>query len=181
MPIPPLPTELNSSQELEALWKGYRQEVLECINKTPDDKFLARPESGGWSISEIGEHIYLSQWNIVRAIPAILAGKFGVETDEQLDKNYREMRAGLGKPRGFKNPESVSPLSNYSKSQLLPLLEKSEKKLEDGLKSRTKADLQKRGLEHPAFGILNMFNFLWVMSLHENLHLYSLKDKTAKL
>ncbi|MDX1958624.1 MAG: DinB family protein [Leptospiraceae bacterium] len=180
MSLLPLASELNSGAEIVELWKGFRKQVLECISKTPDSEFQNRPELGGWSISEIAEHIYLSQFTIVRAVPVVLAGKVGFDSDEQADLDLRKMRISLSKPTGFKNPEAVSPLSNYKKEEVLPLLEKSEKKMIDSLQNRTKVELQKRGLEHPAFGKLNLFNYTWAMSLHENMHLGAMKQKTEK-
>lgn len=174
----PLATELQSSLDILNIWTGFRKDVLDCLKKTPADKFNQRPETG-WSISEIGEHLYLTEWSFARSVPIAVGGKFGSDTDAQENLNYREMRAGLTKPRGFKNPDTVSPLSNYTLEQLLPLLEKSHKKLEEVLSKFSKADLQKRGYEHPAFGLLNLFNYSWVLALHEGAHLVALKQKTS--
>ncbi|NBU98775.1 MAG: hypothetical protein EBS19_11300 [Spirochaetia bacterium] len=75
----------------------------------------------------------------------------------------------------------MSPLNNYSLSELTPLLEKSMKKLEENLSGKTKTELEVRGVEHPAFGLLNLFNFLWVMSLHEGLHSFAIKERVKKI
>lgn len=56
-----------------------------------------------------------------------------------------------------------------------------KKKLEEVTKTRTKEDLQKRGMEHPYFGVLNMFNFLWVLALHEHSHLVAVRERVSSL
>jgi hypothetical protein len=175
-----LPTELNSAEEILQIWKTNRKEATDHLTLLNDDELKARPE-GKWSISEVGEHLYISQWNVARMIPAVLSSKIGFDVGEQKDLDFRRMRIGLAKPTGFKNPENFSPLNNYSLSELNPLLEKSMKKLEENLIGKTKSELEVRGVEHPAFGPLNLFNFLWVMSLHEGLHSFAIKDRVNKI
>lgn len=172
--------EYKTIDEILTLWKYFREDVKICLNKTPDSVFTTVPEPGRWSISEVGEHLYLTQWNIARTAPIILGKKFGSDTDEQANLDYEKMLKYFFKPTGVKNPESVAPLSKYGKQELFDLLDKAEKKLDTVLKGKEKADLQKRGLEHPYFGLLNLFNFIWVMALHENSHLVALKERTAQ-
>ncbi|MCB1141344.1 MAG: DinB family protein [Leptospiraceae bacterium] len=173
------PTEMAHPDEIVEIWQTNRKQILEILDSISDEDLLKEPEGGGWSISEVLEHIYLSQWNIVRSVPVVLNKKFGMDTDEQPDLDYRKMAIGLSRPSGFKNPEVVAPLNKFKKDELKALLEKSEKKMLDVLKNKTKEDLTKRGMEHPAFGTLNLFNYLWVMSLHEGLHLYAIKKRVG--
>jgi len=175
-----LPTELSSSEEILEIWRANRKEANDYLTLLNDDELKMRPE-GKWSISEVGEHLYISQWNVARMIPAVLSAKIGFEVGQQNDLDFRRMRIGLAKPTGFKNPEKMSPLNNYSLSELTPLLEKSMKKLEENLSGKTKTELEVRGVEHPAFGLLNLFNFLWVMSLHEGLHSFAIKERVKKI
>ncbi len=175
-----LPTELNSVDEIIEIWKSNRKEAIDHLTILTDDELKSRPE-GKWSLSEVGEHLYISQWNVARMIPAVITSKIGFPVGEQNDLDFRRIRIGLAKPTGFKNPENFSPLNNYSLIELLPLLEKAMKKLEENLSGKSKSELEVRGVEHPAFGPLNLFNFLWVMSLHEGLHSYAIKDRANKL
>jgi hypothetical protein len=175
-----LPPEIDSIDEILGIWKANREMALESLESVTPSELTMRPE-GGWSLSEVGEHLYMTQWNVGRMIPGLLAGKFGSPTGEQLDLDFRKMRVGLARPTGFKNPENLAPLHNYSLEDLRPLLEKSEKKLFEAVQGKPKADLQKRGVEHPAFGLLNLFNFLWVMALHEGLHAFAIKERVSRL
>lgn len=172
-----LATELHSPLEILELWKSFRKEVLDLLKNIPEEKLLERP-TGRWSLSEVAEHLYLSQWNIARPIPIVLAGKFGEDTDEQPSLEYERIRDSFYKPTGVKNPDTVQPLNNYQYDKLVEILKKSEQKLEDALKGRTKAELQKRGMPHPILGVLNLFNFLWVMCLHEHSHLAAIRQRT---
>ncbi len=175
-----LPPEIDSIEEILDIWKSNRKIALEFLGSVSDVEIKQRPENG-WSLSEIGEHLYLTQWSVARMIPGVLAGKIGSPTEEQIDLDFRKMRIGLSRPTGFKNPENLTPLQNYSLKELIPLLEKSESKLNEGLREKSKTELQKRGVEHPAFGLLNLFNFLWVMALHEGLHANAIKSKVSRI
>lgn len=173
------PTECSDSKEVFSMWKNFRKEVIECLKKTPADQFTISPEEGRWSISEVGEHLYITQWNIARAVPIILSGRgnalFGGYTKEP---DYRMIKITLMKPSGVKHPPAVAPLSKYSFEELLPLLNKAESKLEDTLLKHTKEELMKYKMEHPYFGDLHIFDFIWVMGMHENSHLSALKSRT---
>lgn len=171
-----LATEIDTPQELLAIWNEFRREVKSLLESVSNEKFLERP-SNRWSLSEVGEHLYLSQMNIARTLPIVLAKKFGEDTDEQESLDYEKMRNYFLKPTGVKNPESVAPTHIYSKEEVFSLLDKSQKKLENVLENKTKSELQKRGMEHPFFGLLNMFNFLWVLCLHEHSHLVAIRER----
>lgn len=169
--------EFKSTEELFEYWKSFRAEVKEVLKRIPADKFTISPP-GRWSISEVAEHLYLTQYNISRTIPIVYAGKFGFETDEQKFLHYEKIRDYFFRPSGVKNPDAVAPLNKYSLEQILLLLDEAELKMEKSLKNKEKSALQKRGFTHPYFGILNLFNFLWVMSLHEHSHLVALKERS---
>ena len=177
---PKLPTEIETIDEIIEIWKANRQEALKFLESISDSDLRNRPQ-GGWSLSEVGEHLYMTQWNIARVISPVIGGKIGTPTGEQMDLDFRKMRIGLARPNGFKNPENLSPLNNYPLGDLIPLLNKSEKKLVESTQGKTKQELQKRGLEHPAFGLLNLFNFIWVMALHEGLHTYAIKERVSRI
>lgn len=175
-----LPTELNTAEEILQIWKENRKTVLENLDSINEETLLTRPD-GGWSLSEVAEHLYLTQLNIARVLPAVLSGKVGSPVGKQEDLDFRKMRIGLARPTGFKNPENLSPLKNYPRTELYSLLDKSDKKLTENLRGKTKPELEVRGLEHPAFGLLNLFNFLWVMALHEGLHSYAIRQRVSQI
>jgi hypothetical protein len=172
--------DMKSPMEIAELWKHFRLETVELLKKVPADKFRERPENR-WSIAELGEHLYLSQWTVARPLPIILVGKVGENVGSQPDLDYVKIKSYFSAPSGVKNPEAVQPLNNYTLEELLPLLKKSEDKLWEVLEGKTKEDLEKRGLKHPYFGLLNMFNFSWVMCLHEYSHIVALRERVAAL
>lgn len=69
-----IPTEIENIDEIVELWKSNRLTTLEYLQKVSEEELLKRPE-GGWSLSEVGEHLYLTQLNIARMIPVALGVK----------------------------------------------------------------------------------------------------------
>lgn len=176
-----LPTDCNTPTEVFSMWKHFRQEVIACLKKTPASEFTKSPEEGRWSISEVGEHLYLTQWNIARAVPVILSGRGNaLFTGYETVPDYRKIQVTLLKPSGVKHPPAVAPLSKYSIEELLPLLNKAEAKLEETIQKNTKETLMKYKMAHPYFGDLHIFDFIWVMGMHENSHLSALQTRTKE-
>ncbi|MBE7413533.1 MAG: DinB family protein [Leptospiraceae bacterium] len=170
-------SEYKTPNEVFEFWKQVREEVITCFKKTPQENFTENPTPDKWSVSEIAEHLYLSQFNLARMIPVVMSRKFGNDMDEQPNLQYEKIRDGFLKPSGIKNPDTVNPLNKYPLNEVLKLLQKSEEKIGSSIKNFSKSDLQKRGFEHPILGPLNLFNWFWVMSLHEYSHLVALKEK----
>ncbi len=173
------PKECSDSKEVFSMWKNFRQEVIACLKKTPASEITKSPEEGRWSISEVGEHLYITQWNIARSVSILMTGRGNaLFNGYATEPNYRLIKVTLMKPSGVKNPPAVAPLNKYSFEELLPLLNKAESKLEETLLKYSKEELMKYKIEHPFFGDLHIFDFIWVMGMHENSHLSALKKRT---
>ncbi len=175
---PPLPTEANSAADFLDVWKANRRELVSFLEKLDDSKFMTAPAKGGWSASEIAEHLYLTQWNLSRSIPIVLAGKFGMDRSAlKTDLRYETLFKLISKPRGAKNPIEVGPRGGMDKKTAFESLKKSEEKLDKAALSRTTEELKSRGMEHPFFGPISIFDWLWVMTNHEYSHIGALIEK----
>jgi hypothetical protein len=174
-----LPTEYNEPKEVFELWKYFRKQVVACLEKTPADIFIVNPDPTRWSISEVAEHLYITQFNLSRSFPIVMAGKFGEDfKGYEKEMNYAIIRRTMMKPTKIQNPKSVSPLNKYSYSELIPLLNDSESKMEKFVNKYSKEQMQSRAMEHPIFGFLNVFDFFWVMTMHEKSHLTAIEERT---
>lgn len=175
---PRFPVEVDSPDEFIQVWKENRSELVKFIDAMPEDRFIAKPEKG-WSASEVAEHLYLTQWNLARSIPVVLGGKFGLDASQlKEDLRYETLFKLVSKPRGAKNPEDVGPKGGMDKKMAIESLQKSMDRFEKNLSGKTKADLKSRGMEHPFFGPISLFDWLWVMSNHEYSHITAIFQKT---
>lgn len=136
-----LATDFPTPQEMVSMRGEFRNEVKSLLSQVLEHKLLERP-IGCWSLSEVGEHLYLTQMNFAHSLPIVLAGKVG-ELDEQKNLDYKKIRNYFFKLSRVKNPESVAPLNNYSQGELFPLLDKSQKKIRRGYKNSNQRRLTK--------------------------------------
>ncbi|MCB1160576.1 MAG: DinB family protein [Leptospiraceae bacterium] len=172
-----LSNELPAIEDVLEQWKTIRSEVLKTLEQVPEHFFTYKPEGNPWSISLLMEHIYLSQLNSVRPFPAVLSGKFGSDCPKDYTQKYSSIFEALQKPSGVKNPENVAPKNQYSREEIKELLKKAEDKMLSVCKNKTRTELEKRGYEHPIFGFLHLFDWLWLMGLHEYSHLIGLQKR----
>jgi hypothetical protein len=178
MRTPPFPPDASTAEDFLSVWRENRSELISFIQKLPEDQFAKAPASGGWSASEIAEHLYLTQWNLARSLPIVLGGKFGKDKAElKSDLRYETLSKLLIRPRGAKNPIEVGPKGGMDKAATLESLQKSMDKLDKAVSSKTKDQLQSRGMDHPFFGAISMFDWLWVMTNHEATHIQTLINK----
>ena len=171
------PTEVNSPQEMLDQWKDFRQQVLQYLESIPDAEFAAAPEAGGWSPSQIAEHLYLTQWSMARALPAIMAGKIGLSGDECQDLDYEAYESDILKTGNAEAPDVVIPKENWDLATCKEHLQKAMDKTEKALDGKSKSDLQKRGIPHAIFGGVNLMDWMWIQAYHEIRHLNALKRK----
>lgn len=174
---PRYPNEVESPSEFLEVWKENRAELVKFLEGIPEEKFTAKPEKG-WSASEIAEHLYLVQWNLARSIPVVAGGKFGFAASElKTDLRYETLFKLVSKPRGAKNPEDVGPKGGMDKKTALESLQKAMDRFEKNLTGRSASELKSRGMEHPFFGPISLFDWLWVMANHEYSHITALFQK----
>ena len=174
---PRLPNAVESQKEFIDVWKENRAELVKFIEGMTEDRFIAKPEKG-WSASEIEEHLYLSQWNLARSIPIVLGGKFGLEKSQlKQDVPYETLFNLVSRPRGAKNPEEVGPKGGMDKKTALESLQKAMDRLEKNVSGRPAEDLKSRGLDHPFFGPISLYDWLWAMCNHEFSHGTALLEK----
>jgi hypothetical protein len=175
-----LPHEIHTTEEVVNQWKDIRSEFMLHLDKVPDGYFTVVPAYSHWSVSHLAEHVYLSQMGAVRPIPIVLSGKFGEDIPAGYSIDYPKILQAFQKPTGVKNPDAVAPKNAYTRAEIYSLLKKAENKMISVTEGRSKEDLCRRGVPHPAFGLLHHFDWLWVMSLHEYSHLVGLKERLNK-
>lgn len=172
----PFPNEVQHPNELLQEWQKIRAEVLAILSKLDDEEFDKAPPDGSWSAAQVAEHLYLTQLFFARALPAVLRGKFGQDvTQGSLD--HKEAFKKVSAPQGIRNPDAVSPTGTLDRQKIEASLTDSMARLEKGLKGVTADQLRARGYEHPLHGVVDLLEYLWVLTLHENSHKIAMQRK----
>ena len=109
----------------------------------------------------------------------VLKGKFGFDMSEEtrpkeeVDRFYNMVK----EPQGVKNPDQVTPGGTWDREKTLSSLESSRDKMLKGVRGKTPRELSARGMTHAIKGDINLLEWLWVLTLHENSHLQAMEKK----
>jgi hypothetical protein len=164
----------NSIAEIFAANEEVRRRIVERVEGLSEDERGARGAGGGWSAADIIEHLSLTERRITRSLEGMLSreagggGKAGNFTPFSLDA-YIE-RAGTQK---FEAPEYIRP-RGVPLAESLAHLRESRAALERLRPRFDGADLTAQ-FPHPAFGPLNLAQWLAFIGMHEARHLKQLE------
>ncbi|MBI40893.1 MAG: hypothetical protein CMF59_14945 [Leptospiraceae bacterium] len=171
------PSQVKTPQEMLDQWKKFRSQVTEYLKSIPESEYAAQPQAGGWSPSQIAEHLYLTQWSMARAVPAILGGKIGLPAEDCQKLDYDTYESDILKTGNAEAPDVVVPKESWDLSTSLEQLDKAMEKTEKVISGKSKEDLEKRGIPHAIFGGVNLMDWMWIQAYHEIRHLNALKRK----
>jgi hypothetical protein len=164
-------------------------EIYETINETRtslialSDTLTAeqannRENDEGWSVASIYEHLEIIEGRIIEAFEKLLtqAEKEGIKSNGVFDSPVSVlelMKQARGKK--FEAPPHVQPQGAQDLKKSLAMLQDNRVKL-NALRLRIEAtDLTKTAFPHPAFGNLNVYQWLIFIGLHEQRHLAQIK------
>lgn len=139
----------------------------------------ARSAAGGWSVAEIVEHLAIIERSLTQLLRMMLhkieAGSDGApHADANLPRAFTPFSLDdfIERARGkkFEAPESMRPSGRLSIADSIARLRESHAALEE-LRPRLEAtDLTAAQYPHPAFGPLNVSQWLAFIGLHEERH-----------
>jgi hypothetical protein len=147
--------------------EAVRRRLLAHVERL--DAARANASEGGWTVTQIVEHLSIAEPRITNAIEGMLA-----PTEGNGDERQPFMRFSLDeqaeKARGkIEAPEFLRP-KGLSLAEGLTRLKESRAALE-ALRPRFESADYSRVLKHPAFGMLNAAQWLAFLGMHEERHL----------
>ena len=171
------PPQITDIEEYIENWKAVRKELLDALEKIPNEIFSIKPEKG-WSASEIAEHLYLTQHLFAIFIPKVLNGSKGYSKEELKEIDYDELYNVLSKPySGVKNPDVVTPKNQWDKETAIQNLSNSMELMINNLSNKDIEILQNRGMMHGIFGPISILDYTYNLIIHEIGHTKALKEK----
>ena len=171
------PPQINNINEYIENWKAVRKELVDALEKIPDEIFSNKPEKG-WSASEIAEHLYLTQYLFAIFIPKVISGSKGYSKEELKEIDYNQLYNVLSKPySGVKNPDAVTPKNRWDKKTCLENLTQSMELMIKNLSGQNLNILRNRGMMHGIFGPISILDYTYNLIVHEIGHTKTLKEK----
>ena len=183
----------ESIESIYAANEAVRRKLYARVENLSDAQQTFRPTDDAWSIAEIMEHLSIIETNMVRLIGMLLA-----KTESAAAAANAGAGASAGdaattlSPRAFQPfsmealidtikdkkldaPEQVRPGGQMALADSLTALRATRASLESLRPRLEAADLTAAAYPHPAWGDLNIAQWLAFIGLHEGRHLAQIK------
>lgn len=158
-----------------------REQLIGYVENLTSEQAASRRASDAWTINEIVEHISEAESSTLRLVTrfleqaeskgiklednSVLPQPFSIETLEERAKGER-----------FKAPDFLVPKKAAPIAASLESLNQTRASL-NALRTRLEAvDLSESTFPHPAFGLLNAYQYLALIGLHEARHIGQIKE-----
>ncbi|HYE13707.1 MAG TPA: DinB family protein [Pyrinomonadaceae bacterium] len=165
----------NSVGEIFDEIDAARDRLVRSVEGLTAEQQNFAPEPGRWSAAEILEHLAATENGVVRLCRATLnklegAGKLRAEgqpfapvtIEEHIERSRRER---------YKAPEQIAPGGGVPVADSLARLAESRETLRSLRPRIETADCAGTYFPHPAFGPLNLYQWLAFVGAHETRHL----------
>ncbi len=156
-----------------------RKLFLDSVAGLSEEQLRFKAAEDRWSIAEVAEHIAVSEEFIRGVVEGFLAA---TATPEQLagagGKADTVLTFIVDRSRTFEAPEPVRPTARFATlAETLRFFDEERAKTV-ALVERT-ADLDAHAREHPAFGPLDAYGWLYFLSGHTERHTLQIEEVTA--
>jgi len=165
------------SQILDMVGRVHERLFHELEGISPEQSAF-RAEMGGWTISEIMEHLATVQEGMGKVTSKLVreaesAGASGRE-DGKIGPISMEFVAELAKQK-FEAPENVRPGGGVPVQDSVERLKAGYQRLRDMTSRIEASDLSGPTFPHVAFGPLNAYQWMALIGLHESKHIEQVK------
>ena len=169
-------TTYTSVAEIYEAIDGTREQFYRRVEALSDEQASARPAPEAWSVAEIAEHLALIERSVLRLMKGVLAQIEAVggsaEGGAAAMKPFSlERHVERSRREKYVAPEMARPKGEAGLQDSLARLRRSREELR-ALRPRIEAaDLNAVSYPHPAFGPLNVYEWLAFIGIHEARHL----------
>jgi glutamate/tyrosine decarboxylase-like PLP-dependent enzyme len=171
-----LPPRLQGVAEALA---SARARLLDGVRDLGQAELDRAPPDGQWSIGEILHHLQVTELSVARVMAKQLerAANQGLGPDPRTDSVLGSLdRFDIETPsRKLVSPRGVTPRPGLSSQELLEGLASSRAALMAEVDNARAYDLSKLAFPHPAFGRLDLYQWLLFEAQHELRHLHQIE------
>ena len=152
-----------------------REKFYQRVEGLSEEQAGARPSADAWSVAEIAEHLALTERGLLRLVKGILAQVEAAGGDGEGASPMRpfslDPHVERARTEKYVSPEMTRPKGEARLADSLARLRHSREEMR-ALRPRIEAaDLNATSYPHPAFGPLNVYEWLAFIGIHEARHL----------
>lgn len=158
-----------------------RQRLYSTVEGLTKEQQIARHSPDTWSVTEIVEHLTILEDRLVRMMNVMLTKAESASIPStvapvKMETFSLDLFTEDARDRKYVAPEAVRPGGSDQLSDLLVKIRRSREDLH-ALRARIEAvDLSTTTYPHPAFGPLNLYQWLAFIGIHEERHLRQLES-----
>ncbi|HXD22843.1 MAG TPA: DinB family protein [Gemmatimonadaceae bacterium] len=170
--------------ELTAELARVRAELRELVTATPPQRFDHRPRSGGWTGTEILQHLGKTEGMMTKLLEGLfakaLAEGMPEETAARSWIHSLDHLHVLDRHRRIEAPERAHPTSDAQFAPSWASLQGVRERLLRAVATVDGRDLTVVNAPHPVFGALNGYQWVLVIGKHEERHLSQLRETLSE-
>ncbi|HEY0050769.1 MAG TPA: DinB family protein [Pyrinomonadaceae bacterium] len=163
----------NSIAEIFKDIDETRAKLIERVSNLPEAEQNFRPSETAWTVKELTEHLAKTEASIIPLVFRLLknAEAEGAKSDGTINPPMSLVeQKEKSRTAKFQAPDMIRPEGTTSIPESLAKLEESRETI-NGIRPRLEAvDLSNTAFPHPAFGKLNLYQWLAFIGLHEGRH-----------
>ena len=166
----------NNLDEIFSALATTRRRIFEQVEALSDDEANARPTPDVWSVAEIIEHLCISEARMVALVNNLLGQEAAVAANAGSSASSISIQVMTERAaEKFTAPAFLEPTGNMPLAESVAKLRQSRATL-ISLRPRVEArDYSHVTYPHPAFGPLNLYQWLATVEFHECKHLDQLQ------
>jgi len=170
----PASTPLTAEERAAALqqFQATRDNFLKSIARLSPKQWSFKPAPDRWSVAEVAEHITVSEATLFGLVQQkIMQSPAAPEKREQVKgKDQMIMEKMPDRSHKAQAPEFLRPTGRWAtEAELSKAFEDSRKATMDYIRT-TNDDLRDHFFDHPAFGTLDGYQWLLLISAHSARH-----------
>ena len=169
-------TTYTSVAEIYATIDETREQFYRRVEGLSDEQACVRPAPEAWSVAEIAEHLAIIERSVLRLVKGVLAqieaaGGPSDGAPSSMKPFSLERHVERSRREKYISPEMARPKGQARLADSLAHLRRSREELRELRPRIEAADLNEVSYPHPAFGPLNVYEWLAFIGIHEARHL----------
>ncbi|WP_052360710.1 DinB family protein [Oceanobacillus manasiensis] len=153
-----------------------RAKLLSELSGLGDEELNKRPSSGGWSIGQVVEHVYLMESTVAQNI------QYTLENGSIKVVSAKPIELAVNRTKKVEAPEFVLPSESLKTAENLEQkLHTSHESIRTLYNSVDKTKLEEKAAIHPVFGEMNLLQWILFVGYHEQRHIEQIKEIKQRL
>lgn len=151
--------------------EAHRTEILQILHAINEDEFTAIPIDGGWSVSQVINHLIIAETGTLKYISKKSLGANKLkESGVRNQLNSAALKLALKSKKRFKAPRILSTPENTSKEKCLSDWDNCRELFYNFLANLDESVLNKELFKHPVTGYLNANQTIQFITDHADHH-----------